>query len=87
MIYCSALRIFSQIYVTFSGCWFSDLVALSCCAGAEYLEYKGWRHMCKMAMEHFTNPSLSVVVAKCWFLGSVVCDRTHRLRMCVPLSC
>ena len=32
----------------------------------------GWRHTYEMDMEHFTNPSLSVVVAKCWFLGFVV---------------
>ena len=28
-------------------------------------------------MEHFANPSLNVVVAKCWFLGFVVWDRTY----------
>ena len=30
---------------------------------------EGWRHTYVMDMEHFANPSLSVVVAKCWFLG------------------
>ena len=29
-------------------------------------------HTYKMVTEHFTNPNLSVVVAKCWFLGFVV---------------
>ena len=33
---------------------------------------EGWRHTYVMDMEHFANPSLSVVVAKCWFLGFVV---------------
>ena len=28
-------------------------------------------------MEHVANPSLSVAVAKCWFLGFVVRDRTY----------
>ena len=32
----------------------------------------GWLHKFEMVMEHFTNPNLSVVVAKCWFLGFVV---------------
>ena len=35
-----------------------------------------WQHTYEMDIEHFTNPSLSVVVAKCWFLGFVVFDRT-----------
>ena len=38
---------------------------------------QGWRHMYEMDMQHFTNPSLSVVVAKCWFLGFVVRPRTY----------
>ena len=32
----------------------------------------GWRHMYEMVMEHFANPNLSVVAAKCWFLWFVV---------------
>ena len=28
---------------------------------------EGWRHAYEMDVEHFTNPSLSVAVAKCWF--------------------
>ena len=36
----------------------------------------GWLHTFEMVMEHFSNPNLSVVVAKCWFLGFVVRDRT-----------
>ena len=32
----------------------------------------GWLHTLEMVMEHFANPNLSVVVAKCWFLGFVV---------------
>ena len=56
--------------------WFPDLVALSCCVGEGCLEPKGWRRTYEMVTEHFANPSLSVVVAKCWFLGFVVRDRT-----------
>ena len=32
----------------------------------------GWLHTFEMVTEHFANPNLSVFVAKCWFLGSVV---------------
>ena len=32
----------------------------------------GWMHTFKMVTEHFANPNLSVVVAKCCFLGFVV---------------
>ena len=32
----------------------------------------GWLHTFEMVTEHFANPNLSVVVAKCWFLWSVV---------------
>ena len=32
----------------------------------------GWLHTFEMVTEHFDNPNLSVVVAKCWFLGFVV---------------
>ena len=31
-----------------------------------------WRHTYEMVTEHFGNPNLSLVVAKCWFLGFVV---------------
>ena len=47
-------------------------VALSCCVGARCLEPVGWLHTFEMVTEHFANPNLSVVVAKCWFLGFVV---------------
>ena len=30
--------------------------------------YQGWLHTYEMVTEHFGNPNLSVVVAKCWFL-------------------
>ena len=36
----------------------------------------GWLHTFAMVTEHFANPNLSVVVAKCCFLGFVVWDRT-----------
>ena len=47
-------------------------VSLSCGAGEGYLRPERWRHTYEMDMEHIDNPSLSVVVAKCWFLGYVV---------------
>ena len=37
MIYCCALRLWSQICVTCRKYWFPDSVALSCCAGARCL--------------------------------------------------
>ena len=42
------------------------------CAGEGCLGPEGWRHTYMMDMERFANPSLSVAVAKCWFLGFVV---------------
>ena len=54
----------------------SDLVALSC-AREGCLSPEWWRHMYEMDMEHFTNPSLSMVVTKCCFLEFVVWDRTY----------
>ena len=53
-----------SICVTCWSCWFADLVALYCCAGAGCLGPGGWRHPYKMEMEPFANPSLSVVVVK-----------------------
>ena len=47
-------------------------IALPCCVGARCLGPVGWRHMFEMVTEHFANPNLSVVVAKCWFLRFVV---------------
>ena len=67
--------------VTCQSYWFPYLVALSCCARELCLRPKGWRHTYEMDMEHFTNPSLSVVVAKCCFFGFVVCVTTDR-NMC-----
>ena len=68
--------LWSQICITCRSSWFPDLVALSC-AGAGYLGLEGWRHTYEMDMEQFANPSLSVAVAKCWFLRFVVRDRTN----------
>ena len=48
----------------------------SCCVGARCLGPVGWRHTYEMVSEHFANSNLSVVVAKSWFLGYVVLDRT-----------
>ena len=36
------------------------------------LELEGWLHTYEMVTEHFADPNLSVVVAKCWFLWCVV---------------
>ena len=72
MTYCCAQRLWSLICVTCRSCWFPDLVALSCCAGEGSLRPEVCRHTYEMDMEHFANPSLRVVVAKCWFLGFVV---------------
>ena len=47
-------------------------IALSCCVGARCLRHVGWLHTFEMVTEHFAKPNLSVVVAKCWFLGFVV---------------
>ena len=42
------------------------------CVGARCLGPVGWLHTFEMVTEHFANLNLSVVVAKCWFLGFVV---------------
>ena len=47
-------------------------VALSSCVGTRCLGPVGWLHTFEMVTEHLANPNLSVVVAKCWFLGFVV---------------
>ena len=75
-IYCCALRLWAQICVMCRRCWFLVSVALSCCVGVRCLWPVGWLHTFEMVTEHFANPNLSVVVAKCWFLGFVVWDRT-----------
>ena len=49
-----------------------DSVALSCFAGASCLGPEGWLHAYEIVTEHFANPNLSVVVAKCCFLWFVV---------------
>ena len=76
MIYCCALRLSSQICARCRRCWFPVSVALSCCVGARCLGPVGWLHTFEMVTEYFADPNLCVVVAKCWFLGFVVWDRT-----------
>ena len=39
----------------------SEFGPLSCCARAGCLGPEGWRHMYNMDIEHFANPSLSVL--------------------------
>ena len=75
MIYSCALWLWSQIWVTCRSCQFLDLVTLSC-AGARFLVPKGWLLAYEMVMEYFAKLNLSVVVAKCWFWGFVVKDKT-----------
>ena len=70
------LRLWSQICVTCRRCWFPVSVALSCCVGARCKGPVGWLHTFEMVTEHFANRNLSVVVAKCCFLWSVVWNRT-----------
>ena len=77
MIYCCALRLWSQICATCKRCytWSPCLVAsvaLSCCVGAKCLGPVGWLHTLEMVTEPFASQNLSVVVAKCCLLGFVV---------------
>ena len=72
MIYCWALRLWSQICVTCRRCWFLVSVALACCVWARCLGHVGWLHTFEMVTEHFANPNLSVSVSKCWFLRFAV---------------
>ena len=76
MIYSCALRLWSHTCAPCRRCWFPVSAALSCCVGPRCLGPVGWLHMFEMVTEHFVNPNLSVVVAKCWFLWFVVWDRT-----------
>ena len=80
MIYCCALRLWSQICVTCRSCWFPDSVALSCCVGTRCLGLEGWLHTFEMVTKHFANPNLSELVAKCRCLGFVVWAEP----VCVP---
>ena len=75
MIYCCALRLWSQICVTWRRCWFPGSIALSCCVGARCLGLVRWLHTFEMVTGHFANTNFSVVT-KCCFLGCVMWDRT-----------
>ena len=57
MIYCCALRLWSQICVTCRRSWFPVSVTLSCCVGARCLGPVGWLHTFEMVTEHFANPN------------------------------
>ena len=50
MIYCFALRLWSQICVTCRSCWFPVSFVLSCFVGARCLWPVGWRHKYEMAV-------------------------------------
>ena len=56
MIYCCALRLWSQICVTCWSCWFSDSVAQSCCAEARCLRPDGWLHTYEIGYGAFRQP-------------------------------
>ena len=44
-------------------------------------------HTYEMVTEHFANPNLSVVVAKCWFLGFVVRKRKkEKEKNCIQIK-
>ena len=75
MIYCCALRFWSQICITCRSFWFLDLVALSC-DRAGCLWPEGCLHTCWMDTVNFANPNLSVAVANFCFLGFVLRDKT-----------
>ena len=68
---CSEL--WSQICVTRRICWFLDLVALSCCAGAGCLGPEVSLLTWEMDMEDFVNTNLSVVVRNAGFNG-LLCE-------------
>ena len=70
------LFVMCRVFGTCQSCWLTGLVALSCCAVAGCLGPDWWRHTYETDAEHFANPNLSVVVAKCWFLRFMVWDRT-----------
>ena len=66
------LRYESRVGVAGSRIWSPCLAAGAGCLGPG-----GLRNTSEMDMEHFDNPCLSVAVAKCWFLGLVVRERTY----------
>ena len=67
MIYSCDLRYWSQIWASCGSCCFPVSVALSCCA---WQDASGPRAGCiRVVTEHFDNPNLSGVVAKCCFFG------------------
>ena len=69
MVYCCALRLWSQICITCRSCWFPDPVTLTFYAGARCLEPEGWLHAYEMVMEHFANTNLSVLQRNAAYWG------------------
>ena len=61
----SDMRHVSELLVPGSG--HPVLLCRERCLGRE-----AWLHKYEMVTEHFANPNLSVVLAKCWFLRCVV---------------
>ena len=43
----------------------------------------GWKHICEIDMEYFSDPNLSVAVAKCWYLGFEGSDRISVCFICI----
>ena len=75
MIYCCALRLWSQICVTCRRCWFPVSVALSCCVGARCLRPVGWLHNFEMVTEHFVVEGMTfslphIFPNPCFLFGS-----------------
>ena len=52
MIYCGAMKLWSQICVMCRSCWIPDFVTMSCCAGARCLIPQGWVHRYGLVTEH-----------------------------------
>ena len=77
MMYCCALRFWSQICFRCQSYWFPDLVTLHCCVGTKCPEPKGWPHTYEMVTEHFAQLKFKCnCCEKYRFLGFVVWDRT-----------
>ena len=62
MIYCCALRPWSQICIMCQSCWFLGSVALSCCAGASCLVPVGWRHQLVVGPTHSRGGILDLLM-------------------------
>ena len=80
MTYCSDLRLWSQICVTYRSCWFPDLVALSCCAGACRMP-RAWRMAAYIRDGYgaFRQPKFEC--GSCEIMVFMVCGVRHNFYM------